>query len=65
MAEATLRAAPSLAATLAEAVRAERRKGGGVDALMLEFSLDSREGSRSCVSPRRCCAFRTPPPATG
>ncbi len=42
--EATLRSAQALAATLAAAVRAERRKAGGVDALMLEFSLDSREG---------------------
>ena len=32
------------AATLAEGVRAERQRAGGVDALMLEFSLDSREG---------------------
>src|SRR5262245_1160590 len=34
----------ALAAKLAEAVRAARHKAGGVDALMLEFSLDSREG---------------------
>ena len=34
----------ALATTLAETVRAERSKAGGVDALMLEFSLDSREG---------------------
>src|SRR5947207_11534205 len=34
----------SLAARLAEGVRAARHKAGGVDALMLEFSLDSREG---------------------
>jgi RHH-type proline utilization regulon transcriptional repressor/proline dehydrogenase/delta 1-pyrroline-5-carboxylate dehydrogenase len=34
----------ALAARLAEAVRAERARAGGVDALMLEFSLDSREG---------------------
>ena len=34
----------AIAARLAEAVRAERAKAGGVDALMLEFSLDSREG---------------------
>ena len=33
-----------LATTLAEAVRASRSNAGGVDALMLEFSLDSREG---------------------
>ncbi len=36
--------AQSLATTLAAAVRAERSNAGGVDALMLEFSLDSREG---------------------
>ena len=34
----------ALATRLAEGVRAERSKAGGVDALMLEFSLDSREG---------------------
>src|SRR5262245_24888785 len=34
----------ALASHLAEAVRAERAQAGGVDALMLEFSLDSREG---------------------
>src|SRR5262245_15401511 len=34
----------ALAARLAEGVRAERAQAGGVDALMLEFSLDSREG---------------------
>jgi len=44
LSETTLRAAQSLAASLAAAVRAERHKAGGVDALMLEFSLDSREG---------------------
>ena len=33
-----------LATALAEGVRASRTKAGGVDALMLEFSLDSREG---------------------
>jgi RHH-type proline utilization regulon transcriptional repressor/proline dehydrogenase/delta 1-pyrroline-5-carboxylate dehydrogenase len=33
-----------VATTLAEAVRAARSNAGGVDALMLEFSLDSREG---------------------
>ncbi|HTP99391.1 MAG TPA: bifunctional proline dehydrogenase/L-glutamate gamma-semialdehyde dehydrogenase PutA [Casimicrobiaceae bacterium] len=36
--------AQALAARLAEGVRAARHKAGGVDALMLEFSLDSREG---------------------
>ncbi len=33
-----------LAASLAECVRNARTRAGGVDALMLEFSLDSREG---------------------
>ncbi len=41
---AQLAAAQALASTLAAAVRAERSNAGGVDALMLEFSLDSREG---------------------
>ena len=36
--------AQALASKLAEAVRIERSNAGGVDALMLEFSLDSREG---------------------
>ncbi len=39
-----LAAAQKLATELAQAVRAERARAGGVDALMLEFSLDSREG---------------------
>jgi RHH-type proline utilization regulon transcriptional repressor/proline dehydrogenase/delta 1-pyrroline-5-carboxylate dehydrogenase len=34
----------ALAASLAECVRERRSRAGGVDALMLEFSLDSREG---------------------
>ena len=39
------------ATQLAEAVRAERSQAGGVDALMLEFSLDSREGvALMCVA---------------
>jgi RHH-type proline utilization regulon transcriptional repressor/proline dehydrogenase/delta 1-pyrroline-5-carboxylate dehydrogenase len=33
-----------LAASLAQSVRLARTRAGGVDALMLEFSLDSREG---------------------
>src|SRR5215470_14262037 len=33
-----------LATSLAESVRTARSRAGGVDALMLEFSLDSREG---------------------
>ena len=43
-APAALASAQRVAATLAEGVRAERQRAGGVDALMLEFSLDSREG---------------------
>ena len=39
-----LATAQQLATSLAEGVRASRTKAGGVDALMLEFSLDSREG---------------------
>jgi RHH-type proline utilization regulon transcriptional repressor/proline dehydrogenase/delta 1-pyrroline-5-carboxylate dehydrogenase len=39
-----LEATQDLAKSLARAVRAARAKAGGVDALMLEFSLDSREG---------------------
>jgi RHH-type proline utilization regulon transcriptional repressor/proline dehydrogenase/delta 1-pyrroline-5-carboxylate dehydrogenase len=39
------------ATKLASAVRAERSQAGGVDALMLEFSLDSREGvALMCVA---------------
>ncbi|MFO1313473.1 MAG: bifunctional proline dehydrogenase/L-glutamate gamma-semialdehyde dehydrogenase PutA [Burkholderiales bacterium] len=49
LAEATLPAdllagAQARASELAQGVRAARHKAGGVDALMLEFSLDSREG---------------------
>ena len=41
----------ALATNLATAVRAERSQAGGVDALMLEFSLDSREGvALMCVA---------------
>ena len=41
----------ALATRLATAVRAERSQAGGVDALMLEFSLDSREGvALMCVA---------------
>ena len=40
-----------LAASLAERVRERRSRAGGVDALMLEFSLDSREGvALMCVA---------------
>ena len=41
---AQLASAQALATRLAEAVRAERVRAGGVDALMVEFSLDSDEG---------------------
>ncbi len=44
LAPRALDATQTLAMKLAEAVRAERSTAGGVDALMLEFSLDSREG---------------------
>ena len=44
LAPRALARAQALATTLAEAVRAARSNAGGVDALMLEFSLDSREG---------------------
>ncbi len=39
-----LESAQARASELAEGVRAARHKAGGVDALMLEFSLESREG---------------------
>src|SRR5215831_4562455 len=39
-----LERAQHLAASLAASVRTARSRAGGVDALMLEFSLDSREG---------------------
>ena len=39
-----LTATQRLATSLAQGVRAARARAGGVDALMLEFSLDSREG---------------------
>ena len=39
-----LEKAQRLAASLANSVRMARTRAGGVDALMLEFSLDSREG---------------------
>jgi len=46
-----LTATQAYATRLAEAVRAERSQAGGVDALMLEFSLDSREGvALMCVA---------------
>ncbi|HZW72229.1 MAG TPA: proline dehydrogenase family protein, partial [Caldimonas sp.] len=46
-----LAATQAYATRLAEAVRKERSQAGGVDALMLEFSLDSREGvALMCVA---------------
>jgi RHH-type proline utilization regulon transcriptional repressor/proline dehydrogenase/delta 1-pyrroline-5-carboxylate dehydrogenase len=48
---AALAATQAYATRLAEAVRRERSQAGGVDALMLEFSLDSREGvALMCVA---------------
>ena len=44
MAAPAMQTTQDIARRLAEGVRAERHKAGGVDALMLEFSLDSREG---------------------
>src|SRR2546429_9397739 len=51
-----------LAASLAQGVRASRPRAGGVDALMLEFSLDSREGvALMCLAE---ALLRIPDPAT-
>src|SRR5437870_798554 len=44
LAPEALAATQRLAASLAQGVRAARSTAGGVDALMLQFSLDSREG---------------------
>jgi RHH-type proline utilization regulon transcriptional repressor/proline dehydrogenase/delta 1-pyrroline-5-carboxylate dehydrogenase len=44
LAPGDLARAQAIASKLAEAVRVERSNAGGVDALMLEFSLESREG---------------------
>jgi RHH-type proline utilization regulon transcriptional repressor/proline dehydrogenase/delta 1-pyrroline-5-carboxylate dehydrogenase len=44
LAPEALAQAQEMAAQLARGVRAARHRAGGVDALMLEFSLDSREG---------------------
>ena len=44
LSDAQLQQARTLAATLATQVRAERSTAGGIDALMLEFSLDSAAG---------------------
>jgi RHH-type proline utilization regulon transcriptional repressor/proline dehydrogenase/delta 1-pyrroline-5-carboxylate dehydrogenase len=44
LAPPALAAAQAFATSLADRVRTSRQKAGGVDALMLEFSLDSREG---------------------
>jgi RHH-type proline utilization regulon transcriptional repressor/proline dehydrogenase/delta 1-pyrroline-5-carboxylate dehydrogenase len=57
-----LEATQRLAATLAQGVRAARSTAGGVDALMLEFSLDSREGvALMCLAE---ALLRIPDPAT-
>jgi RHH-type proline utilization regulon transcriptional repressor/proline dehydrogenase/delta 1-pyrroline-5-carboxylate dehydrogenase len=51
-----------LATSLAQGVRAARARAGGVDALMLEFSLDSREGvALMCLAE---ALLRVPDPAT-
>ncbi|HZW73008.1 MAG TPA: proline dehydrogenase family protein, partial [Caldimonas sp.] len=57
-----LERAQRLAASLAASVRASRTRAGGVDALMLEFSLDSREGvALMCLAE---ALLRIPDPAT-
>ena len=57
-----LAATQRLAASLAQGVRAARSTAGGVDALMLEFSLDSREGvALMCLAE---ALLRIPDPAT-
>src|ERR1700704_4611587 len=57
-----LATAQRLATSLADGVRASRHKAGGVDALMLEFSLDSREGvALMCLAE---ALLRIPDPAT-
>src|SRR5208282_4272968 len=57
-----LAATQQLAARLAQGVRAARTTAGGVDALMLEFSLDSREGvALMCLAE---ALLRVPDPAT-
>src|SRR5208283_408138 len=59
---ALLAATQRLAGTLAQGVRAARSTAGGVDALMLEFSLDSREGvALMCLAE---ALLRIPDPAT-
>jgi RHH-type proline utilization regulon transcriptional repressor/proline dehydrogenase/delta 1-pyrroline-5-carboxylate dehydrogenase len=57
-----LERAQRVAASLATRVRAARTRAGGVDALMLEFSLDSREGvALMCLAE---ALLRIPDPAT-
>jgi RHH-type transcriptional regulator, proline utilization regulon repressor / proline dehydrogenase / delta 1-pyrroline-5-carboxylate dehydrogenase len=57
-----LAATQRLATELAQGVRAARSTAGGVDALMLEFSLDSREGvALMCLAE---ALLRIPDPAT-
>src|SRR6266516_15524 len=62
LAPEALAATQRLAAALAQGVRAARSTAGGVDALMLEFSLDSREGvALMCLAE---ALLRIPDPAT-
>ncbi|TMI04128.1 MAG: bifunctional proline dehydrogenase/L-glutamate gamma-semialdehyde dehydrogenase PutA, partial [Betaproteobacteria bacterium] len=62
LAPEALAATQRLAASLAQGVRAARSTAGGVDALMLEFSLDSREGvALMCLAE---ALLRIPDPAT-
>src|SRR5437879_9293749 len=62
LAPEALAATQRLAASLAQGVRAARSTAGGVDALMHEFSLDSREGvALMCLAE---ALLRIPDPAT-
>lgn len=62
LAPQALSATQRLAAALAQNVRTARSTAGGVDALMLEFSLDSREGvALMCLAE---ALLRIPDPAT-
>jgi RHH-type proline utilization regulon transcriptional repressor/proline dehydrogenase/delta 1-pyrroline-5-carboxylate dehydrogenase len=62
LAPEALAATQRLATSLAQGVRAARSTAGGVDALMLEFSLDSREGvALMCLAE---ALLRIPDPAT-
>ncbi len=62
LAPVALAATQRLATSLAQGVRVARSTAGGVDALMLEFSLDSREGvALMCLAE---ALLRIPDPAT-